>query len=114
MSDPIKHAQDEAKAVEVEAADEVEAPRFGYLDFDGKQYGIQRKPSALLISELANVDADNPESIGIYAEFFDVVLGESYKAFRRHLFRSEAGESDEILSELLAQVLEKTSGRPTE
>jgi hypothetical protein len=118
MSDPIKAAQADAKAAEVETSTEEtpekKEPRYGYITFDGVQYGIERRPPSLLISELARVDAAEAESIGVFAEFFETVLGDNYKAFRKQMMRSEAGQDEEVLQALLADVLEKTLGRPTE
>lgn len=112
MTDPIKHAQDE-KLAET-ASDEVEAPRFGTITFDGVEYGIERKPNTLLISELARTGSGDADALGMFAEFFDVTLGANYKAFRRHMLRSEAGEDETVLQDLLGEILEKTMGRPTE
>ncbi len=103
MTDPIQSAQAEA-----------EGTPFGSIEFDGVEYVIERKPNTLLLSELARTGSGDPEALGIFAEFFEVTLGDTqYRKFRKAMFRT-ASEDDEALQKLLQEILEKTLGRPTE
>ena len=86
---------------------------FGKITFDGTDYEIVRKPPLLLLSELAETQSGDPDSMGMFAEFFKVVLGDNDRAFRKAVFYSEAGQDEEVLGGLLGEVVEQTIGRPT-
>jgi hypothetical protein len=80
------------------------------FEFAGQTWTIVQKPSTLMIAEFARTESsDDPEAMGIIAEFFDVVLGDEYPRFRKVAFRS-----DEDVVNLIPVILEKTVGRPTE
>lgn len=87
---------------------------FGSIEFDGKEYGIVRKPNTLLLAELARTSSGDPEAMGVFAEFFEVTLGDNYRGFKRDVFRSDAADDESVLMGLLQDILEKTLGRPTE
>jgi len=78
----------------------------------GQTWEIAVKPNPLIISELAATDADDPESIGIVADFFRLVLGDGYPKFRRAFFAAWQPGDDELLGELIRAVLEAAFGRP--
>lgn len=100
MSDSLKTAQAEAKGAAL-----------GSITFKGVEYAIERKPNTLLLSELARTGTGDPETMGVFAEFFDVTLGSNYPAFRKVIMRSDADET--VLFGLLQEVLEKSLARPT-
>lgn len=79
-----------------------------------KEFPVVRKPSSLLLAELARAEStDDPEAIAVLADFFEFTLGDSnYRTFKRHAMR--AGADDDALREAMKDVLEGTLGRPTE
>jgi hypothetical protein len=107
MTDPKKTAQ-----ADVATTDEGTS-NYGSIEFDGVEYAIVHKPNTLMISEMSRIGSDDPEAIGIIAEFFEVTLGDNYKAFRKAAYRSPNG-TDERLAQLLQEVVEKSLGRPTQ
>lgn len=84
----------------------------GTVDVEGAEFEIQRKPNALLISELARTGSGDPEAMAVFSDFFEVTLGENYPRFRKAVYRAE--DPDTAMQEALQAVLEKTLGRPTE
>ncbi len=102
-ADPMKNAQDEAKGT----------PDYGTVTFDGVDYAIVRKPNTLLISELARTGSGDPEALAVFADFFQVTLGDDgYRTFKKAVYRSD--NADEVMQDLLQEILEKTLGRPTD
>ncbi len=101
-ADPMKNAQAEAKGT----------PDYGTVTFDGVDYTIVRKPNTLLISELARTGSGDPEALAVFADFFQVTLGDGYQAFKKAIYRSD--DADEAMQGLLQEILEKTLGRPTD
>ncbi len=93
-----------------DAQTEVEDAPYGVIELDGVKYGIVRKPNTLLLSELARTGSGDPEALGVFAEFFEVTLGDNYRAFKKAMYRQE----DEVLQAKLQEVVEKTLGRPTD
>lgn len=100
-----------ASAIETATADAKETG-YGSVTFDGVDYGIVRRPPMLLISELGRTSTGDPEAMGVIAEFFDVTLGDNYRAFKRAVYRSE--NPDEAMNTAMQNILEQTLGRPTE
>ena len=97
------------------ASQNADKPVLATFDFNGKTYDVVRKPSSLLLAELARVGSGDPEAIGVLAEFFEVTMGrEGYQAFRRDFYAAEVEDDSEVLMALLSEVLEKALGRPTE
>lgn len=86
------------------------------IDFAGDTFKIHRKPPTLLLAELARTNSGDPEAMGVLAEFFEVTLGkDEYNRFKRAVYSYDGPEAeDEILSGLMAGVIERTLGRPTE
>jgi hypothetical protein len=78
----------------------------------GQTWTVAGLPNPLLISEMAATDADDPEAIGIIADFFRQVLGDGYPKFRRAFFAAWEPGDDETLSEILGAAMEAAFGRP--
>ena len=90
-------------------------PVLATIDFAGKTFDVIRKPSTLLIAELARTGSGEPDAIGVLAEFFEVTLGkEGYHDFKRAFNEADLDNDNEVLMGLLSEVLEKTLGRPTQ
>ncbi|WP_394620951.1 hypothetical protein JNUCC0626_18210 [Lentzea sp. JNUCC 0626] len=103
---PAKSAVDSAIA-------EKKDKGFGSVAFDGVEYSIERKPSTLLVSELARTGSGDPEAMGVFADFFECTLGSNYPAFKKAVYRSDSDDVEADLQKALQDVLEKTLGRPT-
>lgn len=90
-------------------------PVLATIEFDGNTYNVHRKPPTLLLAELARTGSGDPEAVGVLAEFFEVTMGkDEYRRFRRDFYASEASDDEQVLLDLMAEVVEKTLGRPTE
>lgn len=87
-------------------------PVLGTIEYGGQSFDIVRKPSTLLLAELARTDSGNPEAISVLADFFDLTLGDGYGRFKRAVYTSEQDDTEPLL-DLVGQVIEKTLGRPT-
>lgn len=86
---------------------------YGVITFRDVDYPILRKPSSLLLAELARTQSGDPEALGTLADFFESTLGkDTYRAFKRNVFATEV-EQAELLG-YLNEIVEKTLGRPTE
>lgn len=98
------------------ASANADKPVLGTIDFAGESYSILRKPSTLLLAELARTDNGDPNAVAVIADFFEATLGrDAYSKFKRAVFFSdEAGDDIDVLMGLVGEVLEKTLGRPTE
>lgn len=103
----------ETPAVDTAIAEKKEAG-YGSITFDGAEYAIERKPNALLLSEMSRISSGDPEAFGVLAEFCQITLGDSYPAFKKAFYRSDAANTDEALMEIVQDVMEKTLGRPTQ
>lgn len=95
-------------------ADVDDAPTYEPVTFRGVTYGIQRKPSTLLLSELARTQSGDPEALGVFAEFFESTLGGSYRAFKKAVFLSDVDVEMDELYDVLGQIVEHTLNRPTQ
>jgi hypothetical protein len=101
MTEAVDVAVNEAKNVK---------PTF---EFAGEEWTIVKKPSMLMLAEFARTEtSDNAAALGILADFFETSLGEQYPRFRKIIFSGEF-DDEEVLG-LIAVIVEKTMGRPTE
>jgi hypothetical protein len=83
------------------------------FDFAGETWTIVKKPSMLMLAEFARTEtSEDAATLGVLADFFEVSLGEQYPRFRKIVFNGEF--ADEDLLGLIAVIVEKTMGRPTE
>lgn len=99
-------------ALAVEASEVSGRP--GTFDALGRQWLIVRKPSPLLLAEMARAETKGPEGLGIVADLFQTILGDvQYQEFR-WAFEDAYDESEEFLGEVIAAALEGAFGRPTE
>jgi hypothetical protein len=80
------------------------------FEYGGETWEIKRRPPTLMLAEFARADTEDAESLSIMAEFFSLVLGDQYNAFKKKVY---ATEEDKTV-ELFYQVLEIALGRPTE
>jgi len=95
------------EAVEVAISDaKNQNPTFEY---GGETWEVRRKPPTLMLAELARAETGDAESLSLVAEFFDLVLGDQYFAFKKKVY---ADEEDKLI-ELFYQVMELALGRPT-
>lgn len=89
-----------------------EKPTF---EFAGETFTIDRKPNPLLMSELARTNSEDPESLGVLAEFFEHVLGPAeFRRFKKVFYAAPESDDEETIGDLLAAVIEAAFGRPTE
>ena len=89
-------------------------PILATFDFADKTFDVIRKPSTLLIAELARTGSGDPEAIGVLAEFFEVTLGkDGYRIFKKAFNEADLDEDQDVLMGILSDVLEQTLGRPT-
>lgn len=110
MADALSADIAEAKAEQAE-----QAPTYAPLVFRGVEYPIRRKPSTLLLAELARTQSGDPEALGVFAEFFESCLGkETYRAFKKAVFHADDEVEQDELFAGLNDIIEKTLGRPTE
>lgn len=101
MTDPLKTDIDDAKG---------KKPTF---EFHGETYTVEKRPNPLLLAEMARTDSDDPEALGVIADFFELTLGkEQYRTFRRNFYALE-DEEGLALSEVITLVMEAAFGRPT-
>lgn len=84
---------------------------FASFEFRGETFTPVRKPSLLLLAEMADMDESDPQALGILVQFFKQTLGDGYAAFRKVAFESE--DEGEITG-AVQSVVEVTLGRPTE
>lgn len=111
---PRPEADPLAASITEERAEQTGAPLTTF-EFDGETYKVHRKPPTLLLAELARTNSGDPEAVGVLAEFFEVVMGkDEYRRFRSAFYAADVEDDDEVLSDLMAEVIEKTLGRPTE
>lgn len=82
-----------------------------FIEYDGERYAIVRKPSVLLLAELARTDSDDPGAMAVIADFFESTLGDGYPKFRRACYRNSADYP--TLMGLMGEVIMAASGRPT-
>lgn len=89
----------------------------GFMDYDGEQYPIVKRPNGLLLAELTRLDSDDPEAGGALVEFFQETLGrEGYRKFKRAFYAQDFETTEasvEALALLMQSVVETTMGRPT-
>ena len=99
-------------ALAVEASDVSGRP--GTFDAFGRQWLIARKPSPLMLAEMANSPNKGPEGLAVFADFFRSLLGDvQYQEFR-WAFEDAYDESENFLGEVVAVALEGAFGRPTQ
>jgi hypothetical protein len=100
-------------ALAVEASDVSGKP--GTFDALGRTWLIARKPSPLMLAEMARTEASGGvEALSVVADFFQSMLGlEQYREFR-WAFEDAYDESEDFLGEVIAAALEGAFGRPTE
>lgn len=92
-----------------------EAPVYAPVEFRGVKYPIRRKPSTLLLSELARTTSGDPEALAVFAEFFESTLGrETYRMFKKAVYNADDEVEQDELFEVLQKVMENTLHRPTE
>lgn len=103
----------EAPALEAALADAKGTART--FDAFDETWTVVRKPSLLLLAELARTESGDPAALGVVADFFEVTLGKAaYQRFRKAFFTSDEAEDENLLGELLGKVIEVSVGRPTE
>ena len=104
----------DAMTADIQAA-KTSTPAYPPVTFRGVEYAITRKPSTLLLSELARTTSGDPEALAVFAEFFESTLGkETYRAFKRHVFNAEEEVGQDELFEVLQAIMENSLARPTE
>ncbi len=82
----------------------------GKVEFADKSFDVVRKPSTLMIAELARTGSGDPEAIGVVAELLSHCFGEGYRDFKKVAYEVE--DDGESLFELIGQVIEVALGRP--
>lgn len=83
--------------------------------FDDKTYKVWRKPPTLMLAELARTGTEDPEAVGVLAEFFEITMGkDEYRRFRTAVYTSDLPDVDEAMTDVMSEIVEKTLGRPTE
>lgn len=91
---------------------------YGFLTLgegeDAVEYPILRKPSPLLIVEMARHEADgSAESIGLAGDLLEQCLGSAgYAAFRAQSYQIEDWDFED-LQKVVQTVIEATVARPT-
>ena len=99
-------------ALAVEASDVSGKP--GTFDALGRTWLIARKPSPLMLAEMARAEAKGPEGLAIVAALFQSMLGPvQYQEFR-WAFEDAYDGTEDFLGEVIAAALEGAFGRPTE
>ena len=94
------------------ASANADRPVLGTVEVGEEKFNIIRKPSTLMLAELARTGSGDPESIGVLADFFETTLGkDDYPRFRRAVFAAE--DADDLLPTLVGEVMEQAFGRPT-
>lgn len=84
---------------------------------DDVEFTCAGRPTALDISELAEVaadgaDTDDPRALAAMSKFFRAVLGNEYSRFKEHM---RAHDTDEdVLIEVMKGILEDLAARPTQ
>jgi hypothetical protein len=95
-------------AVDVAISDEKgKNPTFEY---GGETWEVREKPPTLMLAEFARTDDGDATAMGVLADFFELVLGDQYPAFRKVVYK--LGDAGFI--ELFHSVLELALGRPSE
>jgi hypothetical protein len=79
------------------------------FEYGGETWEVRRRPPTLMLAEFARTDEEDAESISLLAEFFSLVLGDQYSAFKRKVYAAE----DDTIVDLFHHVLEISLGRPT-
>ena len=99
-------------ALAVEASDVSGKP--GTFDALGRTWLIVKKPSPLMLAEMARSESQGPEGLAVFADFFQVTLGKvQYQEFR-WAFEDAYDGTEAFLGEVIAAALEGAYGRPTE
>lgn len=88
------------------------------IEYDGTEFEVVKRPSSLLLAEMARTESAGPEALGTIAEFLEHTLGKvGYGAFKRQFHAQEFDTlEDEMgaIQDIISQVCEVTLGRPTE
>jgi len=84
---------------------------------DDVEFTCAGQPTALDISELAEVaadgvDTDDPRAIAATSKFFRAVLGKEYSRFKEHMRVHNTDE--DILVEIMQGIMEDLAARPTQ
>lgn len=84
---------------------------------DNVEFTCAGRPTALDISELAEVaadgvDTDDPRAIAAMSKFFRAVLGKEYNRFKEHMRVHDTDE--DVLVEIMHGILEDLAARPTQ
>lgn len=80
------------------------------FEYGGETWEVRAKAPTLMLAEFARTDSGDAEAMSVLADFFELVLGDQYRAFRTKVYKS--GNDDEFM-ELFNTVLELSLGRPT-
>ncbi len=82
----------------------------------GRSWEIQRKPNPLLLAEVARaMQSGRFVDMGSLVDLFERILGpEQYLSFRNAYLDSDLGDDSDGLAEVMNELVEAATARPTE